>query len=259
MKSYNEMAEDLMERKARYDDEKNKKRAALTRTVAPLCCVCLMAVAGFGLWQGGAFRAEPELPEETLADAVVPGVKDWYGPGEEEPPLVGVGDTVDEMRDTVVVNELDAISPLTGGLFDCHMDDFVEMSPAELNEYYGATIFGMAADGWDDNFSGGGIYRREGGAGELYWDFNTVTYTADGGAKSVFIMAAKGTKSYAVSLFEFLSDGELSEISGVSVAIGVTPDGQYQADFHLGESAIRVITSGLCESELKELLKEIVE
>ncbi len=256
MKSSNEMVQSLLERRDIYEAEKTQKRMRNMRITASVCCVCLVATVGFGLWHGGAFENEPA---ETLEDSVIPGMKDWYGPGEEEPTYGPVGNTAVEAPDTVNVNKIDAISSAEGSLFALIMDDFIEMDSAELNEYYGASIFGMAEGGWAEKPEGGGIYRRDGGEGELYWDFNTVTYTSDDSAKTVFIMATKGTKNYAVSLFEFIKDGERSEIGGVEVAIGVTDDGQHQADFYFGESAIRVITSGLSEDELVEVIRSIIK
>ncbi len=81
MKNCNEMVNSLLERREQYETEKKNRRKMLTRTITPLCCMCLVALLGFGAWQSGLLEKQPM---QTAEDAVVPGTKDWYGPGEEE-------------------------------------------------------------------------------------------------------------------------------------------------------------------------------
>ncbi len=84
MKNSNEMMNSLLERRDRYEVERAQKRTRLTHTLTPIGCICLVALLGVGAWQSGIFETQPS---QTLNDAVIPGIKDWYGPGEEEPPL----------------------------------------------------------------------------------------------------------------------------------------------------------------------------
>ncbi len=85
MKNYKEIADSVFERREKYETEKKIKRKKVVRTLTPICCVCLVALIGFGAWQGGLFDKKPV---QTLEDAVIPGIKDWYGPGEEEPTYI---------------------------------------------------------------------------------------------------------------------------------------------------------------------------
>lgn len=78
MKNYNEMAEDVFRRR----DEFVQKQKRTRRSVATaLSCVCLAVLVGVGVWQSGVFAPDVQQAE----DAVYPGIKDTYGPGEEEP------------------------------------------------------------------------------------------------------------------------------------------------------------------------------
>lgn len=82
MKSYNEMANKVFERRDQYEANKKQKRKILTRTLTPVFCLCIVLLLGVGLWQGDWFNKEPI---QTVDDSVVVGEKDWYGPGESEP------------------------------------------------------------------------------------------------------------------------------------------------------------------------------
>ena len=81
MKSCDEMINDLLARRQQYETDRIHKRKILARTITPLCCMCLIALIGFVAWQGGAFE---KTPIQTEHDAVIPGTKDWYRPGEAE-------------------------------------------------------------------------------------------------------------------------------------------------------------------------------
>lgn len=84
MKNCDEMVNSLLERREQYEADKKRKRKMLTRTLTPICCVCLIALIGFGAWQGGMLSIFNEDNGLTAEDAIYPGTKDWYGPGESE-------------------------------------------------------------------------------------------------------------------------------------------------------------------------------
>ncbi len=59
MKSYEEVTNNLLERRSRYAVEQNRKRKRMIGTAASLCC-CLIAFMGFGIWQSNI--GTPILP-----------------------------------------------------------------------------------------------------------------------------------------------------------------------------------------------------
>ena len=63
MKSYDELTNDLLERRDRYVADQKKKRKRVMGVATSLCCFCLVALLGFGMWQGGMFNTTP--PDET--------------------------------------------------------------------------------------------------------------------------------------------------------------------------------------------------
>ena len=56
MKNSEEMVNSLFERRDRYASEQKRKKSIIIRTVTSMCCVCLVALLGFGMWQGGMFN-----------------------------------------------------------------------------------------------------------------------------------------------------------------------------------------------------------
>lgn len=79
MKNSEEMVNSLLERRDRYVTEQKKKKTIITRTVTSMCCVCLVALLGFGMWQGGMFDTTPPA---TLNDSINIGEKDYINPDE---------------------------------------------------------------------------------------------------------------------------------------------------------------------------------
>lgn len=68
MKNYNEVTNDLLERRDRYVTEQKKKRKRVMSVATSLCCFCLVALLGFGMWQGEMFDTTPQtnLGEHSL-------------------------------------------------------------------------------------------------------------------------------------------------------------------------------------------------
>lgn len=55
MKNSNEMVNSLFERRERYKAEQKKKRKRMMGIATSLCCMCLAALLGIGVWQSGLF------------------------------------------------------------------------------------------------------------------------------------------------------------------------------------------------------------
>ncbi|MBQ2927978.1 MAG: hypothetical protein IJD98_05325 [Oscillospiraceae bacterium] len=77
MKSCNEMVNSIIERRDRHVAKQKRKRTMIIRTAASMCCVCLVALFGFGMWQGGMFVATPPA---RLDDSINIGEKDYITP-----------------------------------------------------------------------------------------------------------------------------------------------------------------------------------
>ena len=73
MKNYDEITNDLLERRDQYETEQRNKRKVMKRAIMPICCFCLVALLGIGLWQGNFFNSKPPI---TLDDSTIIGEKD---------------------------------------------------------------------------------------------------------------------------------------------------------------------------------------
>lgn len=78
MKNYNEMADDVFRRRDEFAKEQKKKRKGIA---VVLSCLCFVMLIGVGIWQSGLLESEVHKAEDT----VYPGIKDTYGPDDEEP------------------------------------------------------------------------------------------------------------------------------------------------------------------------------
>lgn len=85
MKNCDEMVNSLLKRREQYNAEKKRRRTMLTRTVTSMCSVCLVALLGFDMWHGGIFRTTPM--DQTIDDALYPGVKDTFDESKSESSL----------------------------------------------------------------------------------------------------------------------------------------------------------------------------
>ena len=94
MKNCEEMVKSLYERRDGYVAEQKKKRKIVTRVVASVCCFSLVALLGFGLWQGGMFDTTPSA---TINNSISANEKDDVVPSISE-------------KNDVVVNEKVTIS-----------------------------------------------------------------------------------------------------------------------------------------------------
>lgn len=74
MKNYNQMANDVLRRIGEYETEQRSKRKVIKRVIMPICCFCLVALLGIGLWQGDFLKPTPPI---ELGDSTHIGEKDW--------------------------------------------------------------------------------------------------------------------------------------------------------------------------------------
>lgn len=248
MKNCDEMVNSLLERREKYATEQKRKRTMLTRTATSMFCLCLVALLGFGMWQGGIFNTTP--PDQTVEDALYPGIKDNFDESKGESPDNPAA------NNKVVINTINGISTdMDIGLIG---DDFVEMSREEMIEYYGVDyIPDVPVDIQPREDEQSGIYRRNGGTGEVYWDADILNYCNEDFTRSVHIEVNKG--SYVLQdYFFFKGTEEKSIINNFEVLIGLSENGYYYSEFVYNGVGFLINAKGVTEEEFIAIIASIV-
>lgn len=221
MKSSEEMVRSLFERRAQYDTKQKQKKKIYIRTGAVLGCVCLIVFAGIGIRHG------------AVSDMAQQGNK------------IVIGHTDGIMTDSS--RKLD---------FKLKPEDFVAMDKASLTEYYGTELFPEVPDDlkeWDDIQ---GMYRENGGAGDVYYDGIILNYSNEDFSRCVNLEIEKGR--LPVSCYAFFDEmEEMSAINGTEVKIAEA-DGYYYAQFMYRDAGFRIIGQGLTESEFVDIIASLI-
>jgi len=250
MKNCDEMVNSLLERRERYAAEQKRKRTMLTRTATSICCVCLVALLGFGMWQGEMFNTTP--PDQTVEDALYPGIKDNFDESTGESPDNSAA------NNKIVINTLNGISADRMNI-NLAVDDFVEMTREEMIEYYGVDyIPDVPADikPWKDERSG--IYRRNSGIGEVYWDRDILNFSNEDFTRSVNLEVSKGHIPW-LDYMHFGTEDEISVINNVELKIGKTDDGYYYTEFMYNNVGFTICTEGLTQDEFVSVIGSIIK
>lgn len=248
MKSYEEMADDVFRRMGEYERLQKRRRKWITGTVTSLCCVCLIVLLGFGQGQG----QDPNLtPTNTPDQTSHTGIDETVDVSNGELP----GDPA--IKDEIVVQRIDVISsPMIANI--CLLgDDFDSMTSAELNFYYGINVFPKVPEDLKEEGQVYGIYRREKGAGAIYWDSNSIVYANGDQSRTVDVSVDKDMIPFDFcNLFDEI--GSRSIVSNTEVGIAQTPNGEYYAEFLYRGVGFRIVSTGLSQEELIGVIRSII-
>lgn len=250
MKNCDEMVNSLLERRDRYAAEQKRKRTMLTRTATSMLCLGLVALLGFGMWRGGMLHTTPS--DQTVEDALYPGIKDYFDESKDESP------DNPAVNNKIIVHQIDGL-PSDKQNICLLCDDFVVMDKSELNEYYGINVFPTVPDDikeWEDQRFG--IYKRNGGTGEVYWDGIGSNYSNEDYSRTVNIEIKKD--SLPLCDYDFLeATEEKSIINNVEVAIGHSDNGYYYAQFIYHNVGFQIIADGLTQDEFVAIIASLIK
>lgn len=221
MKNCDEMVSSLLERRDRYAAEQKRKRKVIARAASSVCCVCLVALLGFGIFNG-------KSPDEPAAS------------------------------DMIVINSIDGVS--SDKMNIClHTEDFVEMSRDEMISYYGVNYIPEVPsdiNAWEDERSG--IYMRNGGTGEVYWDVDILNYSNEDFTRNIHIEVTKARS--IVRDYMYLNGAEeKSLISNVEVLLGKAENGFYYAEFTYNGVGFLLDAEGLTQDEFVAVITSLIK
>lgn len=237
------MAASALQKIDEREHARKRRQRTIIRTAVPVFCLCIAALFGIGVWRS-------VTPQGT--SAVQPDSSTDKG---------NAGTIIPDDSDVIVINKLESITAdrMNIALLD---EDFVKMSASELNEYYGINVFPVVPSdlvNWDnaEDFGGYGIYRREKGGGEIYFDQNVLNYSNPDYTRNVNIEVSKDRLPF----LDFSIDpDELagSTISGNSVYLGCNDAGYYQARFIYRSTGFVLTTYGLSQDEYVSVVQSII-
>lgn len=251
MKNTTEIVNDLLERRDAYQKIQRHKRRTIGKIVSSVTCICLIALVGMGIWQGGWIGRSPVTPRTHAQIA-----NSETGDTESSSPV--------QAANHIVINHIDHLSSARAKMnINLAWDDFVEMDTVALKKYYGIDIFPQVPSdltNWDtaEDCGGYGIFRRNKGDGEVYWDQNVLNYSNADFTRKVNIELAKGRLPFVCFAIDTEKYHE-SVIADQAVYIGLTDGGAYQAQFVYKDVGFILTTQGLTQREVIQVIESITQ
>ena len=248
MKSYDETTNNLLERRDRYVTEQKYKRKKVISIATSVCCLLVITIIGLGVWQSELF-----VPDRTSDDALYPGVKDYFDESK------GESSDNPSANNKIVINTMDVV-------YDNRMDialigdDFVAMTLEEKIAYCGVDFVPeVPADikPWPDHDQCG-IYKRNGGTGEIYWDTEILNFSNEDFTREVFLEVDKGSKVF-VDWCYFDGTEEKSIINNHEVLIGLSENGYYYSEFMYKEVGFLLHAEGVTKEEFVAIIMSIIK
>ncbi len=240
MKSCNEMTNSVFQRIEEYKQTKKKRKNLIAKVVVPVLGVCIAVIAVI-------FAQQPDNVKSTQT--------------EQSELIVSVTDKK-ENANKITVNEANGLFSKYRMYICLLVDDFVVMEDEELNEYYGTNVFPKVPEDlteWEiENGTGThGIYKRNGGTGEVYHDTTVHNYSNKDLKRSVNLEVAKW--KYPFSCFaEFEKIEEMSIINNTEVLIGKY-NSYYYAKFMYKDVGFQMITEGLSIEEVVNIIESLTK
>lgn len=144
MKTYNEMAESVFERREKYNAERTMAMNKIKKTTATVACCCLVAVLSIGVWHSniGTSTLPPaaneqlnnvDMPNNTVATNIAPNI------GNEDKVDTTVWLSADEVLKSAEIDSQMGVSvPLLiaykGAIYGCPTEEYNENSQYALLE-----------------------------------------------------------------------------------------------------------------------------
>lgn len=260
MKNYEEVAQDVFCRRDEYNQKMAKRKKTVTKVAVTFSCFCVVAFSGFFMWKNGE---DIEGDSSGWEDAALLYGEAPTGSVPDENILDGSapdGDIVEGSApvDYIVINDLSKAAMESAKMAICLLEeDFISMSKEELNAYYGINVFPEVPFDLPEVDGKYGIYQRENGTGEIYWNQNRMIYATEDRSRSLDIEVCKG--SLPLTDMFFLCEMEKSIIQGNEVEIGTFNEGCYYVEMIYENVGFRINALGFSEEEILSVITSILQ
>ena len=246
MKNIDETIQTVSDRIGQYHAKQKRRKEIIVRTVTPLCCLCAIAVIGFAVWGQGK---SPDTPQFTMEQPLSTTTPTVTTPSVTEP-------TQPISSNKIVINPMEDALPNTMGIA-IHGKDFIPMNKEEMVTYYGCNVFPDIPDDISiSNKQSWGIYRRNQGTGEIYWDQIRQDYKNADQSRRLVVETRKG----CLPFFDFIilyDEEENSIINGHEVTIGLSEYG-YEVWFFYQGVGFYIFADGITEDELINIISSLI-
>ena len=259
MKNYDEMVGSLLRRRAEYEENRRKQRKTVLRLSGAVCSLALVVFIGAGVSGGWWITSEPELPTVTPTQMTEEPTEAQPTVMPTQPPATEPPETEPVVEDDIVINEMEDTSNEL--MYIALMrDDFIPMTEAELRDYYGtefvpevpADLASLRRE------TALGIYRRDGGTGEIYHDEQRLEWVTEDYSRGICVTVRKDRLPYQFFALLTQEEMETSEIRGVEVFIGRTDYGTWLAEFLYKDVGFRIVAEGLTQEELVAVVESLI-
>lgn len=248
MKSYDETIHLVFDRMETYRQAKQRQKKALQYAATGLCVVLLLALTCVSVLQfagvGSLPQQQMQSPETTIDETTEPTTQSVQLSADNQIvicPIENIPSSKDRMNICLLI------------------DDFVAMDIPQMNAYYGINVVPEVPQDilpWEEQTHG--IFKRNGGIGEVYWDSMILNYANADFSREVNLEIDKGHLPFTdIAFFEFIE--EYSVINGTKVAIGLSDSGYYYAEFLYKDVGFRLIANGISEEELVAILSSLIQ
>ena len=240
MKSCSEMTSSVFARIEEHKRAKERRNKLIAKTIIPILGLCLGVIIGIAV-----------LPQE--------GAKTVENTSNL---TIGEVNSKEENENIIIVNEIEGIS--ADRMYICLLcEDFIPMTPSEMNDYYGTNVFPTVPEdlvSWNElenENESYGIYRRDGGTGEVYHDGIVLNYSNEDFSRGINIEIAKGKLPFTC-YGDFERYCEMSVIRGIEVGIGQSDAGHYVVEFMYKDVGFRMIIEGLSIEEIEAVIESLM-
>lgn len=261
MKSYDETINNVFDRIGQYEKRKRERRKTVTRTIMSFACVCLIMLLGVGVWRNGKVPVDSTQSSHstTVADDKN-GLQIGTNTGEV---IFGEG----EIFFNTITENFTFEYPDKNGIA-VFMDDEIPMTKEEINEYFGVNVFPTCPDGFELTPQWLGIYKRNKGTGDVYFDTNKLQYTNVDNSKTIAVNFGTNCVRYLNEEFwsdmydDFFGvkyeDVKKSYIDGVEMLIVENARNQYYAEFTYKGVMFSVFSENATRNEFLLIISSIV-
>lgn len=259
MKNYDEVASDVFEKRDRLLKQKKSQQKKAVQIGLPVVCICAVVAVISGV------KAHTDTSPEQTAETVSA--------------TVAAVQTTQKSENKILIN---TVLPENVGMssicdFYIGINDYVPMTKDELRAFYGTEIFPIVPDDMAEyvghlgagNSRCYGIYRADGGTGEVTHDNQLIMYVnrETEGNRSLEIEVSKRYRYMSVNNFgsiythdELTKNLSCSVINGVEVYIYYHAKANYYAvNFIYNDTGFSIRADGFSEAEVVAVTESLTE